>query len=70
MKELTYKIDHDDLVYCFKGVTTKNNFNDGSGIKRFRKIQYGEMNLEDAKLLQNTFKSSLNELNQKCIRKY
>ena len=33
-----------------------------NGIELFRKIQSGEMKLEDAKELQNIFKSNLNEI--------
>ena len=27
-KELPYEIDHEDVTYCFKNNTAKNNFND------------------------------------------
>ena len=33
-----------------------------NGIELFRKIQSGEIKLEDAKELQNIFKSNLNEI--------
>ena len=65
IKELTYKIDHDDLMYYFKNDTARKFFNDfDSGIELFRKIQPGEMKLEDAKELQNIFKSNLNEISK------
>ena len=49
-----------------------------NGIKLFRKIQFGEMKLEDAKELQNIFKSNLSKILKgrfksrasKHIRKY
>ena len=53
IKKLTYEIDHDDLIYYFK-----NNFD--NDIELFRKIQSGEMMLENTKELQNIFKLNLN----------
>ena len=35
-----------------------------NGIELFRKIQYDEMKLEDAKELQNMFKSNLKEISK------
>ena len=65
MKELIYKTDYDNLIYYFKGDTAKKIFNDfENGIKRFRKIQSGEMKLEDAKELQNIFKRNLNKISR------
>ena len=41
------------------------NLNDfENGIELFRKIKSGEMKLEDAKELQNIFKSNLNEISK------
>ena len=53
LKKLTYEIDHDDLIYYFK-----NNFD--NDIELFRKIQSGEMMLENTKEPQNIFKLNLN----------
>ena len=65
VKELTYEIDHDDLIYYFKNNTAKKIFNDfDNGIELFRKIQSAETKLEDAKELQNIFKSNLNEISK------
>ena len=65
MKELTYEIEHDDLIYYFKNNTARKNSNVfDNGIELFRKIQSGEMKLKDAKELQNIFKSNLNEISK------
>ena len=65
IKELTYQIDQNDLIYYFKNNTAKKNFNDfDNGIELFRKIQSGEMKVEDAKELQNIFKSNLNKISK------
>ena len=43
----------------------RKNFNDfDNGIELFRKIQSGEMKLEDSKELQNIFESNLNEISK------
>ena len=56
IKELTYEMGHEYLMYYFKNNSNKN-FNDfDDGIELFKKIQSGEMKLEDAKELQNIFK--------------
>ena len=47
IKELTYKIDHDHLIYYLKNYTVKkriNYFDDG--IDLFKKLQFGEMKLQ------------------------
>ena len=65
VKELTNKINQNDLIYYFKGNTTRKMFDDFlNGIKLFRKIQSGEVKLEEAKKLQNVFKSKLNEISR------
>ena len=65
IKELTYEIDHEDVIYYLKNNINKN-FNDfDDGIELVKKIQSGEMKLEDAKELQNIFKYDQNDLNQK-----
>ena len=52
-------------MYYFKNDTARKFFNDfDSGIELFRKIQPDEMKLEDAKELQNIFKSNLNEISK------
>ena len=48
IKELTDKINQTDLIYYFKGNTTRKRFDDfNNGIELFRKIQSGEMKLEE-----------------------
>ena len=65
IKELTYKIDNDDLIYYFKNDTVKKIFNDFvNDIERFWEIQSGEVKLENAKDLENIFKSNLNEISK------
>ena len=65
VKELTNKINQNDLIYYFKGNTTRKMFDDFlNGIKLFRKIQSSEVKLEEAKKLQNVFKSKLNEISR------
>ena len=44
----------------------KNYLN--NGIELFRKIQSGEMKLEDTKELQNIFKSNLNEISRRRFK--
>ena len=57
------------MIYCFKNNTPQKNFNDfDNGIERFREIQSGEMKLEDAKELQNIFKSNLNKISKGRIK--
>ena len=64
IKELTYEIDHEDVIYYLKNNTNKN-FNDfDDGIELVKKIQSGEMKLEDAKELQNIFNSNLNKISK------
>ena len=56
-------MDYNDLIYYFKNNTTKKDFNDfENGIELFRKINSGEIKLEDAKELQYIFKTNLNEI--------
>ena len=79
-KELTYKKDHDNLIYYFKNGTVKKFFNDSdNGIELFKEIQSAEMKLEDAKELQNIFTKYQNEISKgrfeskkqnKCIGKH
>ena len=65
IKELTDEIDHDDLRYYFKNNTATKDFNGfENGIELFRRIKPGEMKLEDAKELQNIFKTNLNEISK------
>ena len=45
-------------------IMLKKNYDFNIGIELFRKIQSGEMKLEDAKELQNIFKSNLNEISR------
>ena len=65
IKEITFKIDHDDLIYYFKNDPVKKNVNDfDNGIESLKIIQSGEMKLEDVKELQNIFKSNLNKISK------
>ena len=62
IKELTYETDHDDVIYYLKN-NTNRNFNDfDDGIELLKKIQSGEMKLEDGKELRNIFESNLNDI--------
>ena len=62
IKELTYETDHDDVIYYLKN-NTNRNFNDfDDGIELVKKIQSGEMKLEDGKELRNIFESNLNDI--------
>ena len=65
VKELTNEINQNDLTYYFKGNTTRKTFDDFiNGIKLLRKIQSGEVKLEEAKKTANIFKSNLNEISR------
>ena len=55
IKEWAYEIDHDDLKYYFRNNTNKNFSNFDDGIEWFKKIQSGEMKIEDVKELRNIF---------------
>ena len=47
------EINHDDLIHC-QGNTAIKRFDDfNNGIEHFRKIQSGEMKLEESIKLQN-----------------
>ena len=49
IKELTDEINHNDLIYYLKGNSARTRFDDyNNGKELFRKIQYGEMKLEEA----------------------
>ena len=59
IKELTNKINHDDLTPIYI------RFDDFSNvIELIRKIKSSEMKLEDEKKLQNIYKSNRNDRNQ------
>ena len=61
--ELTDEINENNLIYFFKDNSTRKRFdNFNNAIKLFRKIRSGEIKLEEAKKLQNVFKSNLNEI--------
>ena len=63
IKELTYEIDYDDLTYYFTGNKARKTFDDFNNEKElFRKIQSGEIKLEESKKLQHIFKSNLNKI--------
>ena len=62
IKELTNKINHDDLTPIYI------RFDDFSNvIELIRKIKSSEMKLEDEKKLQNIYKSNLNDRNQQEV---
>ena len=49
IKELTDEINHNDLIYYLKSNSARTRFDDyNDGKELFRKIQYGEMKLEEA----------------------
>ena len=66
IKELTYEINYMIQYIILKVLnTTRKRFDDfNNGIELFRKIQSGKMKLEEAKTLQNVFKSNLNEISR------
>ena len=65
IKELTVEVNHNGLIYYFKGNTARKTFDDSNnGIELFRKIKSGEIKLEEAKKLQNVFKSNLNKISR------
>ena len=69
IKELTNEISHDDLMYYFKGNTAIKRFNDfNNGIELSKRIESGEMKLEEAKILQNVFKSNLNKMSREIYK--
>ena len=69
IKELTNEISHDDLMYYFKGNTATKRFNDfNNGIELSKRIESGEMKLEEAKILQNVFKWNLNKISTEMYK--
>ena len=66
IKELTYEINYMIQYIILKVLnTTRKRFDDfNNGIELFRKIQSGKMKLEEAKTLQNAFKSNLNGISR------
>ena len=66
IKELTNEINQNDLINYFKGNAARKTFDDfNNGIKLFEKIKSREMKLEEAKKLQNVFKSNINEISKR-----
>ena len=65
IQELTDESNHNVLIHYFKNNTATKDFNDlENGVKRFRKIKSGKMKLDDAKELQNIYKTNLNEISK------
>ena len=65
IKELIDEMNHNDLIYYFKGNTATQRFDDfNNGIEFFSNIQSDEMKLEEAKKLKNVFKPNLNEISR------
>ena len=63
IEELTDEINPNYLIYYFKGNTFRKRSDDfNNGIELFKTIKSGETKLEEAKKLQNVFKSDLNEI--------
>ena len=66
---MTDEVHQKDLIYYFKGNTARKRFDVfNNGIELYRKIQSGEMKLEEAKKLQNVFKSNLNEKSRRKLK--
>ena len=56
-------------MYYFKGNTATKRFNDfNNGIELSKRIESGEMKLEEAKILQNVFKSNLNKMSREIYK--
>ena len=58
--DLTNKANFDDLIYYFKGDSSRNN-DFKNRIKLFKKMKSGEKKIKLAKKLRSLFKSNLNE---------
>ena len=59
------ELNQNDLLYYFKGNTVRKRFHDfNNGIEILKKVKSGEMKLEEAKKLQNMFKSNLNKISR------
>ena len=53
------------MIYYFKGESSRKRFHEfNNGIKLLKKKRSGEMKLEEAKRLQEVFKSNLNEISK------
>ena len=62
---MTDEINENDLVYYFKGNSTRKRFDKfNNGIKLSEKIRSDKMKLEEAKKLQNMFKSNMNKISK------
>ena len=60
LKELTDQKSQNNSTYCFKSNTARKRFDDfNNDMEPFEKVKPGEMKLEEAKKLQNLFKSNL-----------
>ena len=65
LKELTVVINRDDLTYCFKGNTARKRFDDfRNGIELLENYNLHFIKLEEAKKLQNVFKSNLSKISK------
>ena len=64
IKELTNETNHNYLIYYFKGNTARTRHDFSNDTELFRKMQSAEVKLEEAKKLQNVFKSNLNEISR------
>ena len=66
---MTDEVHQKHLIDYFKGNTARKRFDAfNNGIELYRKIQPGEMKLEEAKKLQNVFKSNLNEISKRKLK--
>ena len=63
--DLTYKTNQNDLIYYLKNNTARKGSDVfRNSIELFQKITSGEMKLEEAKDLQNVFKSIPNKISR------
>ena len=65
MSPVAVTSDHNSLIYYVKNNNATKDFNEfETGVERFSKIKFGEIKLEDAKQLQNIFKTNLNNVSK------
>ena len=66
MTELDKKVNHDDLIYRYKGKTPDEKFDKyDNALNLIDKIKNGEIKLAEAKNDQIIFKSNLGEIKKK-----
>ena len=68
--KLDEKVNHDDLIYRYKGKTPDENFNTyDNALNPINKIKNGEIKLDKAKNDQTKFKSVLGEIKKETAKK-